>query len=287
MRNFRLAGTLVVAALCVTGCAGSPPQAGAGPASGGSNDAVNVTDICSTAAQSKIGAAGDAAGIKLLCQYRDGVADQNKAYFYDTAGADYSPYFGNKDIGDDFVASTEGTNKVYSFSMYTGVLAKGQKPADVADVIRLQLFYPTEFKNAGFKTDSAVTYTPKAVTPGNFSNLEYDYYKNAVGNERPKLDYSGKVTFINFGAAGIAVVDKLTAERNGSGVKGLDGVVLIYPKGADTYVVGRSSQTVRAQQQSYDQVKSGASTTMKEQVQRDFDNYANAAKAAQIMSGKK
>jgi hypothetical protein len=83
------------------------------------------------------------------------------------------------------------------------------------------------------------------------------------------------------------VVDKLTAEKNGSGVKGLDGVVLIYPKGADTYVVGRSSQTVRAQQQSYDQVKSGASATMKEQVQRDFDNYANAAKAAQIMSGKK
>ena len=282
-------GPVAAASLLMTACAGSPPSAGPGPAGPAtSSDAMNVSDICAAAAQTKIASAGgDAKGIKILCQYRDSIADKDKSYFYDTAGADYTPYFGNETLGDKYTQSTEGANKVYTFSMYTGVLAKGQKPADVADVIRLQLFYPTEFKSNGFKTDAAVTYSPKNVTPGNFSSLDYDYYKNAVGNERPKLDYSSKVTFFDFGSAGIAVVDNLTAERNGSGVKDLDGVVLIYAKGGDTYVVGRSGQTVRAQQQDYAAVEKSAKDTMKEQVQRDFDNYANAAKAASIMAGKK
>lgn len=286
MKNGGWIGISLAVGLGLTGCAGSPPPA-AGPAgAAGSGDAMSVSDICSAAAQARVATAGDPNGISQICKYRNGVADPNRNFFYDTAGADYSPYFGDA-LGEQVTPSTEGANKVYAFSMYTGVLAKGQKPADVADVIRLQLFYPTEFKNASFKTDTGVTYTPKGTTPGNFATLEYDYYKNAVGNERPKLDYSSKVTFFDFGAAGIVVVDKLSAERNGSGVKGMDGVVLIYPKDGDTYVVGRSSQTVRAQNQSYEQVQRSVSTTMKEQVQRDFDNYARAVEAARMMAGKK
>ncbi len=277
----------VAASLSLVGCAGSPPPAGAGPAAAGtSGDAINVSDICSQAAQTRVAAAASPDSIKTICSLKDSVADASRNFFYDTAGADYSPYYGDA-RGEEVLRTTEGSNKVYGFSIYTGVLAKGQKPADVVDVIRLQLFYPTEFKNGGFKTDSLVTYTPKGVTPGNFSNIEYDYYKNAVGNERPKLDYSSKVTIYDFGAAGLVVVDKLTAERNGSGLKNVEGVLLVYPKNGDTYVVGRSYQVVRAQNQTYDQVKSGVNATMKEQVQRDFDNYANATKAAQVMAGKK
>ena len=270
--------------ITLSGCAGKPPES-SGPVVGGSGDACSVSSICADAAKQKIATASGAEAINFLCRYKDSVSDTTQVHFYDGGAEKYAPYFANKDE-EKMIEGTDGDQKLYTFSMYTGVLAAGQKPADVAEVIRLQAFYPTEFKNGSFATDTEVKYSPKNVVANNFNKLDYDYYKGPVGNERPKIDYSGSLTFFPFGQAGIAVVDKLVTEQGGA-MKSLTGVLLIYPKGNDTIVVGRSLQAIRAAQQSWDAVQKNVTTDLDAQVKRDFANYAKSSAAAQIMAAKR
>jgi hypothetical protein len=269
--------------ISLSGCAGKPPES-SGPVPGGEGDAV-VSDICADAAKQKIATASGTEAINFLCRYKDGVADTTKEHFYDGGAEKYAPYFADN-TEERKIEGTDGDQKLYTFSMYTGVMAVGQKPADVAEVIRLQAFYPTEFKNGSFGTDTAVTYTPKNVVAKDFNKLDYDYYKGAVGNERPKIDYSGSLIFFPFGQAGIAVVDKLVTERGGA-MKSLTGVLLIYPKGNDTIIIGRSLQAIRAAQQGWEAVKQNVKTDLDAQVKRDFSNYAKSSAAAQIMAAKR
>ncbi len=267
----------------LSACAGKPPES-SGPMSGGGGDAV-VSSICSDAAKQKISTASGPDAINFLCRYKDALTDTKKEYFYDGGVEKYAPYFANSN-DERLLEGIDGVQKLHTFSMYTGVLAAGQKPADVADVIRLQAFYPTEFKNGSFATDTLVTYTPKNVVANDFNKIDYDYYKGAVGNERPKIDYSGSLTFFPFGQAGTAVVDKIVTERGGA-MKSMTGVLLIYPDGNNTIVVGRSLQAIRAQQQVWDAVRQNVTTDLDNQVKRDFANYKNSALAAQIMAEKR
>jgi hypothetical protein len=267
----------------LSGCAGKPPES-SGPVVGGTGDAV-VSSICADAAKQRIATASGAEAINFLCRYKDGVADTTKEYFYDGGAEKYAPYFADN-AEEKKIDSIDGDQKLYTFSMYTGVMAAGQKPADVAEVIRLQAFFPTDFKNGSFATDTEVKYSPKNVVAKDFNKLDYDYYKGPVGNERPKIDYSGSLTFFPFGQAGIAVVDKLVTEQGGA-MKSLTGVLLIYPKGNDTIVIGRSLQAIRAAQQSWDAVQKNVTTDLDAQVKRDFANYAKSSAAAQIMAAKR
>ena len=264
----------------LTGCAGKPPVSSASM-----TDNASVSSICADAAQKSVAVSSGADAVRLLCVYKDDISDSSKAHFYDGGAEPYAPYFA--DSGDEkLVQGTDGGGKLFTFSMYTGVMAPGQKPDDVADVIRLQAFFPTEFKQASFGTDPDVTFTPKNVVARDFNKIDYDYYKGPKGNERPKVEYSGSLTFIRFGQAGTAVVDKIVTE-NGGAMKALTGVLLIYPRGNDTVVIGRSWQAVRGEQQDWAAVKKNVTTDMDVQVKRDFANYAQSAKAATIMAGKR
>ncbi len=269
----------------LTGCAGKPPVSAPSM-----TDNASVSSICADAAQKTIAGSAGAEAVRLLCGYKDSVSNSANAYFYDGGAETYAPYFyedsGVSSAEDKLVQGTDGGGKLFTFSMYTGVLAAGQKPGDVADVIRLQAFFPTEFKQASFGTDPVVTYTPKNVVAKDFNKIDYGYYKESVGNERPKVDYSGSLTFIPFGQAGTAVVDKIVTE-NGGAMKSLTGVLLIYPRGNDTIVIGRSRQAVRGEQQDWAAVKKNVTADMNVQVKRDFANYAQSAKAATIMAGKR
>jgi hypothetical protein len=266
--------------LSVLACAAPPPQP-TNSAQGGSD--AQSGSPCEDSGKSSIGGSAGATAIERLCSFQRALIDDKRFYYQGPDQGSVEPYF----PGDSEApkSNTQNGQNMVRVVFYTGLKVNSKDPGAVADVLRLQTHFPSEYKSAGFTSDADVTFTPSGTDNVGFASTSYNYLKPPKDGDK-KIDYDGRLQFISFAGAGVAVVDNMS-KNNNSMLSEYKGLLLIIPEKDHVAVIGRTEQLLAAEQQSVEDVKGKLKTRVFAAIKRDFENYKRAADAKRIMDDKR
>ena len=270
-----IAGMVMLAAAC----AAPAPE----PATPGGGGDLTAGSPCDGTGKSQISGLAGATAVDKLCSYQRSLIDDKRYYYEGPQQASIEPFFPG-DAEAPSKSTKDGQNMV-RVVFYTGLKVSSKDPGAVADVLRLQTHFPSEYKSAGFASDPDVTFTPNGADTVKFSGTGYNYVKPPKDGDK-KIDYDGKLQLVSFGGAGVAVIDNM-AKNNNSMLSEYKGILLILPEKDHVAVIGRTEQLLAAEQQSTEDVKARLKTRVVAAIKRDFENYKRSADAKKIMDEKR
>lgn len=264
-----------------TACSAPPPQP-ATPGTAGGGD-LTAGSPCDSTGKGQISGLAGAAAVDRLCSFQRSLIDDKRYYYEGSQQASIEPFFpGDSEAPKS--TSQNGQNMV-RVVFYTGLKVNSKDPGAVADVLRLQTHFPSEYKSAGFTSDPDVTFTPNGADTVKFSGTGYKYVKPPKDGDK-KIDYDGRLQLVSFGGAGVAVIDNMS-QNNNSMLSEYKGLLLIIPEKDHIAVIGRTEQLLAAEQQTTEDVKAKLKTRVVAAIKRDFENYKRAADAKKIMDEKR
>ncbi|MEY4632407.1 MAG: hypothetical protein RIQ81_2527 [Pseudomonadota bacterium] len=263
-------------------CAAPAPQPAGNPQGG--MDAESGSP-CTEPGKSEIAKSAGASAIERLCSYQRSLIDDSKYFYNGPGGTKTAPLFPSSPA-EEVGKLTEGAQNVARLVFYTGLKVASKDPQAVADVLRLQTHFPSEYKSNGFTAEADVTFTPSSPDLVKFSGTSYSYLKPAQGTDK-RIEYQGRVEIFSFGGGGVAVVDKLVQNVNNSMLIQHNGLLLIIPDKDYVAVIGRTEQVLGAERQSLQQVQDKLALRVTAAVERDFLNYKRAADAKKVMDDKR
>lgn len=263
-------------------CASPPPESAPISRTGG-GDATVADSPCTPGGKAALVSAGaSSSGVEKLCGYQNTLVSSE--YVYKGTG-DAKVLMQQIDgLGEEISPSTESSTTAKLVS-YSGLLVPSGDIAAIVDVMRMQSFFPTDFKSRNFEVDSLLTYSPAGQPAAGFNTTSYNFRKTG-SDGLGDVHYDGTMRIVSFSDGSFAVVDKLDKKVSGS-LEQYNGVVFYFSSGSGTAVIGRSEQTLQGQNQTGQTVATNVRSQIGKTLTRDFKNYSRAQEARQFMDGKR